>query len=260
MTVDGIDPATDPTGVRRLLGLAPQETGVYPTITCRQNLHLFARLAGRRRREVAAVVDELASALGLAELIDRRAQQLSGGERRRLHTAIALVGRPKLVLLDEPTVGADVQTRVDLIAFVRKLAASGTTVVYSTHYLGEVAELEASVVILHRGRKMAQGTVAEIVARHAVGSVELAFEGTVPDLAPVPGEVGRQVRDGRVRIETRSTAAIAATLVGLLGARVADLRELTINEPNLETAFLAVTHEPDGPPDASDREEVGRVA
>jgi ABC-2 type transport system ATP-binding protein len=259
VAVAGIDPAVNPTGVHELLGIAPQDTAVYPTVTCRQNLQFFARLSGRSRREVTDVIDELAHALGLDDLIDRKVQHLSGGERRRLHTAIALVGRPALVLLDEPTVGADVQTRVDLIAFVRNLASSGTTVVYSTHYLGEVAEFDASVVILHHGRKAAHGTVAELIARHAVGSIEVSFEGPVPDLPRLPGEIRRQVHGGKVRIESRSPSELAASLLAGLGARLQDLREFTINSADLESAFLSVTQSGCASDDATDRVEIASV-
>jgi len=254
--VGGIDPNVDPHRVHQLLGMAPQETGVYPSVSCRQNLRYFARLAGRGRREVVEIIDELAAALGLTDLLDRHAQELSGGERRRLHMAVALVGRPRLVLLDEPTVGADVQTRVDIIAFVGRLAATGTAVLYSTHYLGEVEELDASVVILDQGRIAARGTVAEIVTGHAIGSVELAFAGPPLDLPVVPGEIGREASDGRLRIETRSTGAITAAIVGGLGDRLPDLREVTVTEPDLEAAFLAVAQDA-----ADDREaEASRVA
>ena len=135
------------------------------------------------RREARAAIEELAELLGLTELLDRRAKELSGGERRRLHTAIALVGRPSLVLLDEPTVGADVQTRSQLLRVVRDLAGQGAAVVYSTHYFPEVAELDASVVVLDRGRVLARGSINEVVARHATGTVDLVFDGPAPDVA-----------------------------------------------------------------------------
>src|SRR5207244_2962683 len=115
VVIGGIDAVAEPRRARANLGLAPQDTGVYPTLSCHDNLRLFAGLAGLGRREAGAAIDELAGSLGLTELLDRRAKELSGGERRRLHTAIALVGHPALVLLDEPTVGADVQTRSQLL-------------------------------------------------------------------------------------------------------------------------------------------------
>src|SRR6185369_14361171 len=110
-------------------------------------------------------IDATASALMLDALMDRRASELSGGERRRLHTAIALVARPKLVLLDEPTTGADVQTRSAILHLVRTLADEGSTVVYSTHYLHEIEELDARIEFMDAGRVVARGRLAELVRR-----------------------------------------------------------------------------------------------
>jgi ABC-2 type transport system ATP-binding protein len=142
--IGSIDAIAHPHQARRLLGLAPQETGIYPTLTCRDNLKFFAELAGLRRRQLESAVDTVAAALQLTELLERRAQYLSGGERRRLHTAIALVNRPPLVLLDEPTTGADVQTRAQLLQLVGELAAEGSAILYSTHYLTEIEQLGAT--------------------------------------------------------------------------------------------------------------------
>src|ERR1700730_5545475 len=162
--IGGVDALAHPRAARRLLGVAPQDTGVYPTLSCRDNLRFFAELAGLRRRALQAAIDSVAEALGLTELLDRRAQSLSGGERRRLHTAIALVHRPRLVLLDEPTTGADVRTRTQLLGLVAELAAAGSAVLYSTHYLTEIEQLDATVVLIDHGRGIARGSVAELVA------------------------------------------------------------------------------------------------
>ncbi len=112
--VGGIDVVRIPKAAQALIGLAPQETGVYPTLTVRDNLWFFGGLAGIRRRDRRRRLETLAAALGLEALMERRVGQLSGGERRRVHTALALVGEPPLVLLDEPTTGADVRTRAEL--------------------------------------------------------------------------------------------------------------------------------------------------
>src|SRR6516162_3474926 len=136
--VAGYDAVAAPARVRPLIGLAPQDTGLYATLTVRDNLAYFAGLAGLRGRERRRSVDAVADALALCDLLDRRAGQLSGGERRRVHSAIALVHRPPLVLLDEPTTGADVETRAGILTMVRGLADAGSAVVYSTHYLHEI--------------------------------------------------------------------------------------------------------------------------
>jgi ABC-2 type transport system ATP-binding protein len=256
VVIGGIDALTEPRRARANLGLAPQDTGVYPTLSCRDNLRLFAGLAGLGRREARAAIDELAGSLGLTELLDRRAKELSGGERRRLHTAIALVGRPALVLLDEPTVGADVQTRSQLLRVVRDLAGDGAAVVYSTHYFPEVAELDASVAILERGSVLARGSIDEVIAAHSVGTVELVFAGPAPDLARLAPSGAVTTIGPRVRIRTNDAATVTATILAGLDSHAVNLRGLTVSQPSLETAFLQLTEDPYTSP----TEEVADVA
>jgi ABC-2 type transport system ATP-binding protein len=234
----GVDVHREPARARPLVGLAPQDTGVYPTITVLDNLRYFAELAGMRRREARARAVAVADALGLTALLGRRAAQLSGGERRRLHAAIALVHRPRVVLLDEPTTGADVRTRAQLLALVRDLAATGSAVVYSTHYLHEVEELDAEVAFIDQGRIVAGGRPAELVAAHGASVLQLTFESTVPAAA----RTGDAVVDGStVRIPTPDPGAVAARLLPSLGAEAGALRSVEILRPSLESVFLAVT-------------------
>jgi ABC-2 type transport system ATP-binding protein len=255
VVIAGIDAGLNPRLARANVGLAPQETGVYPTLSCRDNLRLFTGLAGMGRSETRAAIDELAELLGLIELLDRRAKELSGGERRRLHTAIALVGRPSLVLLDEPTVGADVQTRSQLLRVVRELAHNGAAVVYSTHYFPEVAELNASVVILDRGQVLARGSINEVVAAHSVGMVELEFAGPVPDVARLFPLDSVTTSGSFVRIETNDTAAATTVVLANLDSRAVSLRGLTVLQPSIESAFLQLTNT-----ETSPNEEVAGVA
>jgi ABC-2 type transport system ATP-binding protein len=171
-------------------------------------------------------------------LLGRRAAQLSGGERRRLHAAIALVHRPPVLLLDEPTTGADVRTRAQLLALVRDLAANGSAVVYSTHYLHEVEELDADVAFIDRGRIVGRGRSAELIAAHGGSALQLTFESTVPQAA----RIARAVVDGStVRIPTAEPGTVAASLLPALGADATALRSIEILRPSLESVFLAVT-------------------
>jgi ABC-2 type transport system ATP-binding protein len=239
--IGGIDALAHPHRVRPLLGLAPQETGIYPSLTCRQNLRFFAELTGLRKRRLRDAVDSVAEALQLTELLDRRAQHLSGGERRRLHTALALVHRPALVMLDEPTTGADVRTRTQLLELVTNLAANGSAVVYSTHYLNEIDQLGASVLIIDRGRAIARGTVANLLAAHAANVVKLTFAGPAP--AVLAGTLADRVeRDGSVlRVHTRQPEVATTAIIEGLGERAKDLRTLEVVHPSLEAVFLELT-------------------
>jgi len=236
--VGGIDVDRDPHAARQLLGLAPQDTGVYLQLTVRDNLRFFGGLAGLRRRALVERIDEVADSLGLTDLLGRRTSELSGGERRRLHTAIALVHRPPLVLLDEPTTGADVRTRNEILATVRRLVDAGSTVVYSTHYLHEVEDLDAFVAIIDHGRVVARGPLKELMARHASSALELTFEGPVPDAVRVDGA---RVEGSVVRIPTADPAVIAAQLLPKLLPSDSPLRSIEVLRPNLEAVFLEVT-------------------
>ncbi len=238
--VGGIDVIRHPQRARRFIGLAPQDTGVYPTLTVRDNLRFFAGLAGLRGHDLHREIDMVADALGLAPLMERRGSQLSGGERRRLHTAIALVHRPRLVLLDEPTTGADVRTRSEILQFVRGLAQQGSAVVYSTHYLHEVEELGASVVFIDRGRIVARGDLSSLIRQHGASALQLTFDRSIP--VPEVVRVDGAVIDGStVRIPTREPEALVARLVPQLGPDVAGLRGIEVVRPDLESVFLAVT-------------------
>jgi ABC-2 type transport system ATP-binding protein len=239
-TVDvcGIDVAADPRAARRRLGLAPQELGVCPLLTPRENMRLFGELAGLRRRELAARIGEVSDGLDLGAVLDRPVRFLSGGERRRTHTALALLGRPELVMLDEPTAGVDVHARADVLAYVTELAEDGVAVVYSTHYLHEVEELDASVAILDGGRVIARGAVRELIGEYAEPMVELAFEGAPP---PLELAARTDVAGDTLRAYGDRPAALAAAAVGLLGAEAERLRSVEIIRPTLESAFLALT-------------------
>ena len=141
--VDGLDALRRSSEVRRRIGLAPQDLGIYPVVSVRNNFRLFGRLAGLGDRELRTRIDEVAEALDITDLLDRQGGTLSGGQKRRVHTAIALLHRPRLLLLDEATTGADVETRGHILDLVRELAAQGSAVLYSTDYLQEVEDLGA---------------------------------------------------------------------------------------------------------------------
>ena len=154
--VCGIDVARRPRAAKARLGLAPQDVGVYPAATVRENLRLFAVLNGVRR-DVAGAIDEAAEAMGIAGLLDRPAGVLSGGEQRRAPHRVALLHRPRVLLLVEPTVGADVATRSLVLRACAHALPPVLAVLYSTHYLHELDALGASLAVLDHGRVVARG-------------------------------------------------------------------------------------------------------
>lgn len=153
-----------PRRARAAVGLAPQELALYPTMTTRENLAIFGGLYGLRRRQAALRTAELASDLVLDDVLDRRVRDLSGGQQRRVQAATAMIHRPELLLLDEPTVGADPVTRDALLGTVRKVADAGAAVVYTTHYLPELERLGATLAVADRGKIISRGERATLLA------------------------------------------------------------------------------------------------
>ncbi len=238
VTVAGMNMATDGRAAREQVGLAAQETGIYPTVTVRDNLVLFADLAGYRNPARDQRVEEVADVLELTEFLPRLARHLSGGEKRRLHTAMALIHRPRVLLLDEPTTGVDVGTRARLLAAVTKLAAEdGTAVVYSTHYLPEIEALGATVAILDRGQLLARGSLTDLVTAHGSGALEVTFDGDAPHLSDFPVEI-----DGSVlRLTTDEPSAVMGSIIGHLGADADRVLSVDLKRPSLESVFMKLT-------------------
>ncbi len=234
--IHGIDALADPVAASQHLGIAPQDTGVYRVLTVRENLEFFGELAGLKATR-SARAEAVAEQLGLTDLLDRKASALSGGEVRRLHTGCALVHAPELLMLDEPTVGADVATRNQLIEAVRALAADGAAVIYTTHYLPEVTQLGADIVIIDDGRILARGTQAELEADHAISG--LAVEVTADfDRARLDTFRPVDLGGGRLRLDG------AATMAGVLeaaGDQTSSILSVERLQADLESVFLAVT-------------------
>jgi len=239
--VNGLEATDRPRITRNHLGLAPQETGIYPTVSVRDNLRFFGELAGLRRQQLRNRIAEVAEVFSLADLLDHSGQTLSSGEARRLHTAMTVLHRPSILLLDEPTAGVDLKNRNRLLRLVRCLAEEGAAVIYSTHYLQEVEQLDVSTVaILVHGEIAALGSIPHLVSTLGGSSVDLRFNGRPPevDLPEGTTPVGEDV----LRVPTQDSPAIAAaSLLRRLDGASSQLREIKILQPSLESVFLAIT-------------------
>lgn len=171
---------------RSRIGYADQELALFPTLTVWENVwgwSAFTGLAGLARK--IAVRDAL-SAMLLERIQRRLVRELSGGERRRVHCAMAVVARPPILLLDEPTVGVDPNTRRAVLNYVRALAGDGAAICYSTHYLHEVEHLDADVVLLRDGRMLVDGGVGDLIARH--GNPVIEIQAADSELIHVPSD------------------------------------------------------------------------
>src|SRR3954451_7952539 len=182
LRVYGRDVAREPEVVRRFIGLAGQFAAVEPAMTGRENLEMVARLYGLDRKGAKEAAASVLQDLGLVEPADRLVRTYSGGMRRRLDLGASLVGRPRLLILDEPTTGLDPRTRLDTWAFIRDLVADGTTVLLTTQYLEEADQLADHIVVIDRGKVIASGTAAELKSQ--LGSDLIEVEVPASDLEP----------------------------------------------------------------------------
>lgn len=201
-------------------GVAPQQLALYPSITVRETLRLFGGLAGLRGQPLRTAIARVAEELQLTEVLDRRVGVLSGGQQRRTQAATALLPDPRLLLLDEPTVGADPETRAALLSAVRARAAAGAAVVYSTHYLPELTDLDATLAVARNGRVIARGTAAEL-------------------MKGLPGEVRLRMDGEELRVVTTDPTA---ALAGLLRDLDRPVREIDIRQPSLDDLYRELSH------------------
>jgi ABC-2 type transport system ATP-binding protein len=241
----GSEPARGKRAARGKIGFVPQSIALYPTLSALDNLLLFARAHGigraRARREAASMLETV----GLADRASEPVAALSGGMKRRLNLACGMVHRPEVLLLDEPSVGVDPQSREQILATVRELADNGVAVVYSTHYMEEAERLADRVLLIDRGRALAEGTVAELIAlggRHP--RMEIKFQKMpagqwIESVNPGGGVVIGGGGDDVV-IALASMAAVGDVLER---ARAAGgvVGEFSVHSPNLSDAFIALT-------------------
>lgn len=236
---------SNPQQAKRIMGVVPQELSIYLELTGRENLEFWGRLAGLGSGEVKTRAEELLEALSLTDRAGDAVKTYSGGMKRRVNLGCALLHRPKLLLLDEPTVGIDPQARLNILEFIRGLRAAGTAILYTTHYLEEAETLCHRIGIIDHGRLLAEGTLAELQERlggDRVFVLEADFKGTSPD-----------AWDGfhrRFRVIQKSERQLVVAAIGardpsdclrdLLGLPVR-VENVTLKRPSLNDVFLQLT-------------------
>jgi daunorubicin resistance ABC transporter ATP-binding subunit len=247
--VAGTDVAADPVGVKRQIGVVPQNNTLDMQLTVAENLEFRSRFFGLGRRDGARRAAQLIEAFGLGDRRRALAHELSGGQARRLLIARALVHRPEVLFLDEPTAGLDPQTRVHLWDLLRILHDQGQTILLTTHYLEEAEALCDRVAVVDRGQVLASGTVDELTYSAGADTVvTIRYASAVPaGLATAAGLDGRpdtsqvETQDDRIRIVTGQPDGLVGELVAAGAAAGLSVLDVTVLRPSLETAFLALT-------------------
>ena len=223
----------------RAIALVPQDYAFYPMLTVAENLRFFAGVLGLSTSESKARSDSAIAFARLEQVVSKRAEQLSGGLRRRLNLAIGLLGQPQLLLLDEPTVGVDPQSRHFLLDSIAALPAAGTTVIYTSHYMEEVEAICTNVAIIDHGQVLAAGALADLL-RSAEPLLDIALEQVMPE--SIAHSYGAR-RNGaqKYRLILPSTATLPR-LLDELAAAGCGVREVNFGQHNLEQVFMRLTN------------------
>jgi ABC-2 type transport system ATP-binding protein len=262
VAIAGIELASDPHAAKAKLGLVPQDLAVYEELTAVQNLRYFGALYGLAGRTLADRADWALGVVGLTDRARDVVKTYSGGMKRRLNLAAGLVHKPQLLVLDEPTVGVDPQSRNHIFETVRALRAEGMTVIYTSHYMEEVEALCDRVAIMDAGAIAATGTIAELVAKHAGKGIALEIAGDVDAAAkaaaahavvervgqPSEAATGAEPAGSLADRTSRDASTLRvvpngplAPVIAAIEATGATIARIESREATLETAFLALT-------------------
>jgi ABC-2 type transport system ATP-binding protein len=245
-TVMGHSIRRDPMGVKAVLGVVPQEIALYEDLTARENLTFWGKMYGLRGGPLKRRVDEVLEVISLTERQKDRVGQFSGGMKRRVNIGVALLHKPQIIYMDEPTVGIDPQSRRNILDSVVLLKKQGMTVLYTTHYMEEAQELSDHVAIMDHGQLIACGTHEELV--RLVGqqtridlTLNVEAERVLQDWQTLEGVSHIAVEEGRITALVEDSNLVLPRLFETATRLAARITSVDIQEPNLETVFLHLT-------------------
>lgn len=244
--VDGISIKERPLEVKKRIGLVPQDLALYENMPAADNVAFFAKLYGLRGKLLKERVEEALTFVGLQDRAKDAPSTFSGGMKRRLNIACAITHRPKLIIMDEPTVGIDPQSRNHILESVKQLNETGSTVIYTSHYMEEVAAISDRVAIMDKGHVIACGTQQELRDRVAhEEKILLSADGITPGMVnelTLHPRITRVHREGNVlEIYLPTAQNDLQDILFICGKHEAVIRSIQCEEPDLETLFLSLT-------------------
>ncbi len=247
-TIAGHSVKQHPMAVRNAIGVVPQEIALYEDLTAKENLIFWGQMYGLSGKSLTMRVDEVLEQIGLVDKARDRVKTYSGGMKRRVNIGVGLLHKPKLLFMDEPTVGIDPQSRRAILDTVKDLNKQGMTVLYTTHYMEEAEELSHRVGIIDHGELIALGTQKDLTKQ--VGQTETLVlhigenedpEALVSTLKGVDGVLEANAINHEISVITPSAKDVLAPVVGKANERGIKIHSIDIREPNLEAVFLHLT-------------------
>jgi ABC-2 type transport system ATP-binding protein len=247
-TIGGHSISKDPMAVKQVIGVVPQDLALYEDLTAKENLIFWGQMYGLSGKALNSRVDEVLEQIGLVDKAKNRVKTYSGGMKRRVNIGVGLLHKPRLLFMDEPTVGIDPQSRRAILDTVKDLNKQGMTVLYTTHYMEEAAELSNRVGIIDHGELIALGTQDELTKQ--VGHTDTLIlhigenedsESLANSLKGLQDVLEANATDHEVSIITPQAENILASVVSKANERGIKIRSIDIREPNLEAVFLHLT-------------------
>ena len=225
---------------QKLIGFVSQDTGIYPELSVAENLQFFARLHAVPQRKIPQRISEVGETFGLTPLLKRQGYQLSGGEKRRLHTAAALLHKPQLVLLDEPTVGADPQARNAILAGVKSLADNGTAIIYTSHYFPEIETLNAGITVMDKGKILDQGQQHQLLQRYGENTITIEFNQHIAHQAALRFKSSVCLAPNILKLPVIDSVPPLPVLLDKLADMTNSIVNIEQHNANLEQAFFSI--------------------
>jgi ABC-2 type transport system ATP-binding protein len=247
-TIGGHSVTKEPMAVRNLIGVVPQEIALYDDLSARENLVFWGQMYGLSGKALTARVNEVLEQIDLVDKAKNKVKTYSGGMKRRVNIGVGLLHKPRLLFMDEPTVGIDPQSRRAILDSVKELNKQGMTVLYTTHYMEEAAELSNRVGIIDHGELIALGTQAELTRQVGENETLILHLGEDEDPEPlakvlktIPNVLQATATDHEIAVIARQAEEILAPVVAKAGEHGIRIHSLDIREPNLEAVFLHLT-------------------
>ena len=250
IAIDGMDIRKDKMRIKQLIGMVPQDIAVYDHLTALENVKFFASLYGLKGKQLVSSAEEALEFVGLSDRLNMKPKQMSGGMRRRLNIACGIAHAPRFIVMDEPTVGVDAQSREHILNSIKLLRDRGATIIYTSHYMNEVEEICDRIAIVDKGQMVAIGTKAELVAL-VTDTQSVYIETRIPSkfnleefvkkLKLMPDVKATSAQDNTIRVDVSIEQNSISKIIEQFIQMSLPIININTEVPNLDTMFLTLT-------------------